>query len=308
MIAFRGAFHGRTFGALSLTSSKVTQRAGFAPLVPGVHHVDYPYCVRCPLRPADGTCCRQPLDQLERLFQHTVAPHEVAAIVVEPILGEGGYVLPPPEFLRDLRQLTQRHGILLVADEIQSGLGRTGKMFAVEHVQVEPDIICLAKGIASGMPLGAIIAREEVMTWPRGSHASTFGGNPVACAAALATLDLLEESLIENAARLGPVLQSGLREVARRHPVIGDIRGQGLMVGAELVRPESGAPPGNLGHAAPELQHAVIQRCFEKGLLLLGCGTSTVRFCPPLVVDRGEVETAVRLFGEALDELAAQET
>jgi 4-aminobutyrate aminotransferase len=303
MIAFRGAFHGRTMGALSLTASKALQRSGFAPLVPGVHHVDYPMCSHCPRRTESSGCCQKPFEQLEALFRHTVSPEEVAAIIVEPVLGEGGYVVPPPDFLGKLRNLTAQHGILLIADEVQAGMGRTGKMFAVEHWGVLPDIICLAKGIASGMPLGAIVAPSEVMSWPRGAHASTFGGNPISCAAALATLDLLEDSLIENAARLGPILKNALNELARQQPAMGDVRGLGLMVGVDLVKEETTEDGRQTKVADPDCQKAVIQRCFHKGLLLLGCGTSTIRFCPPLIVDREQVETAARLFGEALNEL-----
>jgi 4-aminobutyrate aminotransferase len=322
VIAFRGAFHGRTMGALSLTASKSLQRHGFAPLVPGVHHLDYPYCFRCPRNSrgdraefADSSrCCQQPFEQLESLFRHVVSPSEVAAIIVEPVLGEGGYVVPPPDFLPQLREITREHGILLIADEVQSGMGRTGKLFAVEHWGVTPDILCLAKGIASGMPLGAMVAREDVMSWPSGAHASTFGGNPVACAAALATLDLLEESLIANAQRQGTLLLEQLRSLASRHAAIGDVRGLGLMVGVELVKPTH--PHGNseLPHLAPsppladpQCQHSVIQRSFHKGLLLLGCGTSTVRFCPPLVIQAEQVTTAVQLFAESLEEYSSPE-
>jgi 4-aminobutyrate aminotransferase len=303
MLAFRGAFHGRTLGALSLTASKVIQRRGFAPLIPGVTHIDYPYCYRCPKQQSScGDCCYRTIEQLDNLFRQVVPPDEVAAIIVEPILGEGGYVVPPVDFHRRLKELTERHGILYVADEVQAGMGRTGKMFACEHFGIEPDIICLAKGIASGMPLGAMIARNDIMTWPRGAHASTFGGNPVSCAAALATIDLLEESLMENAAGMGKLLREELRSLQQRQPLIGDVRGLGLMVGAELVRPETaGSPP----HA--EAQKAVIQNCFHRGLLLLGCGESTIRFCPPLVVDEQQVRTAVQIFSEALDDVARTE-
>lgn len=293
IIAFRGAFHGRTLGALSLTASKAIQRRGFSPLIPGVTHIDYPNRFRS----ADAP---DPIEQLENLFKREVPPEEVAAIFVEPILGEGGYIVPPLEFHGQLRAITQKHGILFVCDEVQTGIGRTGKMFAIEHWSVEPDIICLAKGIASGLPLGAMIARDELMTWPSGAHASTFGGNPVSCAAALVTLDLVEQQLMENAADRGRQLLERLAECARRNPVVGDVRGQGLMIGAELVRPgEPGQPPDTA------LQKAVIQRCFEKGLLLLGCGESTVRFCPPLVVDAQQVDTAAEIFEQALGELTS---
>ncbi len=298
VIAFRGAFHGRTLGALSLTASKVIQRRGFAPLIPGITHIDYPFCQRCPRRSAQG-CCYEPLEQLDHLFRQVLPADEVAAIFVEPILGEGGYVVPPPEFHSRLKAIAEKHGILLVADEVQTGMGRTGRMLAMEHFGVEPDIICLAKGIASGMPLGAIIARNELMTWPRGAHASTFGGNPVSCAAALATLDLLEQELIANAAQVGQLLKQLLTELARKHPIIGDVRGLGLMIGVELVHSQG----ERAGLPLPEAAQRVVQACFRKGLLLLTCGESTLRLCPPLVIDEQDARTAVRLIGEALGEL-----
>ena len=300
VIAFYGAFHGRTMGALSLTSSKAVQRGGFAPFVPGVTHVDYPNCYRCPLAEPDKSCCLDSLNQIETIFHRTVPPDQVAAIFVEPIQGEGGYIVPPPEFHRELKALAERHGILYVADEVQSGMGRTGKMFACEHWGIEPDILCLAKGIASGMPLGAIVARSEVMNWPRGSHGSTFGGNPVSCAAALETIALLEEGLIENAARVGDELMQRLLHLWPRHPSIGQVRGKGLMIGVELVRDRHTKEP------APELRDAVVQACFQKGLLLLGCGPSAVRFSPPLVVTAEEVQTAVDIFESALAEAESQ--
>lgn len=305
MIAFFGAFHGRTMGALSLTGSKVIQRSGFAPLIPQISHVDYANCYRCPIRachtPATGlqppvapACCLEALNQIEDLFRRTVDPHEVAAIIVEPIQGEGGYIVPPPEFHRELKKLAEKHGILYIVDEVQSGMGRTGKMFAIEHFGVEPDIICLAKGIASGMPLGAIIASSEIMDWGPGSHASTFGGNPVSCVAALETIGLLEEGLMQNATDVGNHLQSRLRELATRHPLIGDVRGLGLMVGAELVRDRATKEP------ATTEKEAIIQDCFRRGLLLLGCGQSTIRFCPPLVITTGQADTAVAILDEVL--------
>ena len=298
MIAFRGAFHGRTMGALSLTGSKVIQRSGFSPLIPGVTHIDYPNCLRCPQRANQEGCCYSGLDDLERkLFEKTVCPSEVAAIVVEPIQGEGGYIVPPDDFHRRLKAIAERHGILYVVDEVQAGMGRTGKMLAIEHFGVEPDIVCLAKGIASGMPLGAIVAKEEVMDWPPGSHASTFGGNPVCCAAALETIALLEEELIENAAQTGAILLERLTQLADTHGAIAEVRGKGLMIGVELVEDTVSLTP------APKARDAVVTRCFEKGLLLLGCGANSVRFSPPLVVGEKEVETAVRIFDEALTEL-----
>jgi 4-aminobutyrate aminotransferase len=300
MIAFTGAFHGRTLGALSLTGSKMVQRRGFAPLVPGVSHVDFAHCYRCPKRPAEGSCCLESIRQIESLLQRMVAADEIAAVIVEPIQGEGGYIVPPLEFHRQLKALCEKHGILYIVDEVQTGMGRTGKMFAIEHWGIEPDIICLAKGIASGMPLGAIIARADLMNWPPGSHASTFGGNPISCAAALETIALLEEGLMDNARRMGEFLLSSLRGLADRQRQIGDVRGKGLMVGVELVRDRASKAP------VTALRNGVVQRAFNKGLLLLGCGESTVRFCPPLVIDQEQAKTAVAIFAEALSEAAEQ--
>lgn len=295
MIAFFGGFHGRTMGALSLTGSKVIQRARFGPLVPGVHHIEYPSCYRCPRRTDDpGYCCGKSLEQLEQLFARTVSPSEVAAIVVESIQGEGGYVVPPANFLQSLREITKKHGILLVADEVQSGMGRTGKMLAIEHFGVVPDIVCLAKGIASGMPLGAIVASKNVMNWPPGSHASTFGGNPLSCAAALATIDLLHDELMQNAQEVGDYLQSSLKELAMSFDVIGDVRGIGLMIGMQLVADRTSREP------TPKLRDAIVQAAFQRGLLLLGCGDSTIRFCPPLVITKRQVDIAVSILREVL--------
>jgi 4-aminobutyrate aminotransferase len=288
MIAFFGAFHGRTMGALSLTGSKVVQRRGFAPLIPQVTHIDYANPYR------DELTWEHSLNQLEDLFHRTVPPTEVAGIIVEPIQGEGGYIVPPPEFHRELKRIAEQHGILYIADEVQTGMGRTGKMFAIEHWGVVPDIICLAKGIASGLPLGAIIARENLMDWGPGSHASTFGGNPLSCVAALTTIELLEEGLMENAREVGTYLLQRLNELKERHTIIGDVRGMGLMVGAELVKDRT-----TKEHASAE-RDAVVQACFRRGLLLLGCGTSTLRFCPPLVVTRDEVDVAVGILDEVL--------
>src|SRR4051794_22269302 len=282
-IAFFGAFHGRTYGAMSLSGSKLVHRRGFAPLVPDIHHAPYPRgCTSCSLE-----SCRD-VDQMEETVLKRVAPpDEVAAIFVEPIQGEGGYHVPPPGFLPALRRLCDKHGILLVVDEVQSGMGRTGKMFAVEHWGgVQPDVICLAKGIASGMPLGAMIARDEVMDWPSGSHASTFGGNPVSCRAALATIDLLEAGYTANATERGEQLRKGLQEMRQRHPdVISDVRGVGLMMAAELTAPTY--------LSAHQLRDDVVQAAFHKGLLLLGCGESAIRFCPPLCITAEQVSKAL---------------
>ena len=300
IVAFHGAFHGRSLGALSLTASRASHRAHFGPLIPGVHHVPYGFCRRCPYHLTYGTCGIECVGTLEKtLFRHDVAPSEVAALFVEPIQGEGGYVVPPPEYLPMLQDLCRRHGILLVVDEIQSGFGRTGKMFACEHWGVEPDILCAAKGIASGMPLGAMIAREEISTWTRGTHGSTFGGNPVACAAALATIALIEDGLIENAAEVGSYLMEKLNQLKAGHSSIGDVRGLGLMIGVEFARPDEKLTPD------AKLRDRVMRKCFEKGLLLLSCGESTLRFCPPLIVTRQESDRAVEIFAAVLRELRA---
>jgi 4-aminobutyrate aminotransferase len=287
-IAFLGAFHGRTYGAMSLSGSKLVHRRGFSPLVPDIHHVPYPRgCTTC----ADAAGC-ECVEQIEdTLLKRIAPPEEVAAIFVEPIQGEGGYHVPPPGFLPALRELCDRHGMLLVADEVQTGMGRTGKLFAVEHWGVEPDIICLAKGIASGMPLGAIVARGDVMDWPPGSHASTFGGNPVSCRASLATLELLQKEYIANAAQRGEQVRQGLVRLRAQHAEIGDVRGLGLMMAMELS--DAG------------LRDAVVQEAFRHGLLLLGCGESAVRFCAPLCISPAQVDTALRIVDNVLAECKA---
>jgi 4-aminobutyrate aminotransferase len=300
IVAFHGAFHGRSLGSLSLTASRASHRAHFGPLIPGVHHLPYGFCRRCPYHLSYGSCEIECVRVLENtLFRHEVAPQEVAAIFVEPVQGEGGYVVPPPEYLPMLQELCRRYGILLVVDEIQSGFGRTGKMFACEHWGVEPDILCAAKGIASGMPLGAMVAREEISTWTRSTHGSTFGGNPVACAAALATIGVIEDGLVKNAAEVGRYLMDQLIELKTAHPRIGDVRGLGLMIGVELARPDGAQAPD------AKLRDQVMQCCFEKGLLLLSCGESTLRFCPPLIVTRAESDRAVELFDGVLSEIGA---
>jgi 4-aminobutyrate aminotransferase len=291
-LAFFGAFHGRTYGAMSLSGSKVVHRRGFSPLVPDIHHVPYPRGPEALTRPNFG---RQAIKQIEEtIFKRVVSPEEVAAIFVEPIQGEGGYRVPPPDFLPALRELCDRHGILLVADEVQSGMGRTGKLFAVEHWGVEPDIVCLAKGIASGMPLGAIIASGDVMDWPPGSHASTFGGNPVSCRAALATLQLLEGGYTANAAERGEQLREGLRRLQPRHPALGEVRGLGLMTAVDLIKDDELQTPD------PVLRDALIQTAFHHGLLLLGCGESAIRFCPPLCVTAEQVDKALDILSDVL--------
>jgi len=286
-------------GALSLTGSKVVQRRGFAPLVPMVHHIDYPNAYRVAGHEASDAQAQaaatlETLNQLEDLFKRTVPADEVAAIIVEPIQGEGGYIVPPPQFHRELKAIAERHGILHIADEVQTGMGRTGKMFAMEHFGVTPDIVCLAKGIASGMPLGAMIARADIMDWGPGSHASTFGGNPISCVAALETIHVLQDGLMDSAATTGQYLMEALRTLQERHPLIGEVRGIGLMVGMELVRDRQTKEP------APAERERLVQEAFRRGLLLLGCGESTVRFCPPLVVTQAEVDTAVSILDDVL--------
>ncbi len=299
IIAFRGAFHGRTTGAVSLTSSKARQHAGFGPLLPDVHHVPYAYRYRCQFCADEPACNRGCIDVIEQdLFARHLEPRDVAAIFVEPIQGEGGYIIPPPGYLADLRALCDRYGILLVADEVQSGVGRTGKMFACEHEGVEPDILLTAKGLGSGMPIGAMVAREAITTWETGSHGSTFGGNPVCCAAALATLDLVEGGLMANAVLMGERLLTGACKLMAKHRRIGDVRGRGLMVGMELVKDRETREP------APALVQELVQRSFRQGLLLLGAGKSALRLAPPLIVDETDIDTALGMIDACLGEIA----
>jgi 4-aminobutyrate aminotransferase len=299
IVAFRGAFHGRTTGAVTLTSSKARQHAGFGPLLPDVHHVPFAYRYRCQFCSRESACNRGCIAVIEQdLFARHLDPDDVAAIFVEPIQGEGGYVVPPPGYLADLRALCDRYGILLVADEVQSGVGRTGKMFACEHEGVEPDILLTAKGLGSGMPIGAMIAKESVTTWENGAHGSTFGGNPVCCAAALATLDLVENGLMANAARLGERLMADACRLMTKHDCIGDVRGRGLMVGLELVKDRETREP------APDLVQELVQRSFRQGLLLLGAGKSSLRLAPPLIIDQQDMDTAVGMIDACLSELA----
>ncbi|HYY80562.1 MAG TPA: aminotransferase class III-fold pyridoxal phosphate-dependent enzyme [Actinomycetes bacterium] len=293
VVSFLGAFHGRSYGSVSLTASKARYHTGFGPLLPGVLHAPYGYCHRCPLHLRYPACDLATADYLEQvLFRYQVEPQEVAAVFVEPVQGEGGYVQPPPGWLARVKQVCERHGILLVADEVQCGVGRTGAMWAVEREGVEPDVLVTAKGIASGLPLGAFMARAELMRWGPGAHGSTYGGSPVPCAAALATLAVLrEERLLANATEQGAHLRAGLERLRARVPwLVEDVRGPGLMIGVEF-------PSG-------ELAEAVQQACFERGLLVLEAGESAVRLSPPLVVTRQQCDTALRLFDEAVDQVA----
>ena len=294
VIGFWGGFHGRTYGSVSLTASKAKYHAGFGPLLPGVLHAPYGYCHRCPLNLTVPECGHATVDWLEdTLFRYEVDPSEVAAVFVEPVQGEGGYIPPPPGWLAKLKALCQRHGILFVADEVQSGMGRTGRMWAIEHSGVEPDVLVAAKGIASGLPLGAFMARDELWRWPKGAHGSTYGGSPVPCAAGLATLEVMRsEELPANATAMGRLLVEGLERLHRRFAwLVEDVRGTGLMLGVEL-------PSGKL---AEEVQLA----CFRRGLLVLEAGQSAVRLSPPLVVTADQCRTALRLFTEAVEEVAA---
>jgi 4-aminobutyrate aminotransferase len=295
LIAFFGAFHGRSLGSLALTASKNVQRRGFGPMMPGVYHAPYADCYRCPLGLNAATCAAECLSFIEdQLLVHLISPDEVAAIVVEPIQGESGYRVPPVPFIQRLFAIARRHGMLLVDDEVQSGMGRTGKMFAIEHYGVRPDVVVMAKGIASGMPLGITAARADVMAWPPGAHASTFGGNPVSCAAALETIRLLKERLVANAAEVGGYLLDGVRSLTDRHPLIGDVRGKGLMIGIELVRDR------RTKERARAERDALVQAAFARGLLILGAGPNAVRLSPPLVLTRQQAETTVRVLDESL--------
>jgi 4-aminobutyrate aminotransferase len=300
IIAFLGAFHGRTMGALSLTASKPQQKRRFAPLVPGVTHVRYPYAYRgCTGGPQEEEAfslgCARYIE--EKIFKTIVPPEEVAAIFVEPIQGEGGYVVAPDNFLRELRGICDRHGILLVADEVQSGAGRTGKWWAIEHSGVQPDIVCMAKGIASGMPLGVCMSRAEIMDWVPGSHASTFGGNPVSLAAAIATVNILEREGISNAAKVGGKILERLQGWKTTHPLVGDVRGRGLMIGVELVKDKATREP------AAQLRNRVEALCFEKGLMILGCGETSIRLCPPLIVTEDEATVALDILEDCLTQV-----
>ena len=296
IIAFLGSFHGRTMGSLSLTSSKYTQQAGFAPTMPGVTHVPYPNTYRPLFAGADQG--KAVLDYIRMLFERNVPPQEVAAIVIEPLQGEGGYLVPPDGFLAGLRQLCDEHGILLVFDEVQSGVGRTGKLFCAEHTGVKPDIMTLAKGLGSGMPIGAVVAKRSLMQkWKKGAHGNTFGGNPVCCAATNATIDLVREQYAANAAKVGVHFMKRLQELQPDYPCIGDLRGRGLMIGVELIEKD--------GSPARALVDRILHRAYHNGLLLLSCGVSTLRFMPPLCVTEAEVDEAMIYLRQSLDEALA---
>jgi len=300
IIAFLGSFHGRTLGSLSLTASKAIQRRGFGAPAPGSYHAPYATCYRCPVGLEPDTCAAECLGFLEdQVLMHLVSPDDVAAVMVEAIQGEGGYVVPAVQFHQRLRELTKKHGMLLICDEVQSGMGRTGRMFGIEHFGVQPDMITAAKGIASGLPLGVTTARADIMTWPPGAHASTFGGNPVSCAAALATIDLLRTSLMKNAAEVGAHMMDLLHGLQEKHAIIGDVRGKGLMIGIELVRDRA------TKERASTERDQVVDACFARGLLVLGAGRNAVRLSPPLVLTKTQAATAVEILDQALQTIRA---
>ena len=287
-IAFYGCFHGRTMGALSLTASKAVQRKGFGSLIPGIFHAPYPDSYR-------GVTSEHCIDFIQNeLFKRLVDPSDVAAIFVEPVQGEGGYISAPPEFLRELQRIARQHGIMLVADEVQCGMGRTGKWWASDHSGIEPDILCVAKGIASGMPLCAVIARESVMDWKPGAHASTFGGNPVCIAAALATMKLIEGSYMENARKVGEWMKARMQDWPSKHKIVGDVRGRGLMIGVELVLDQKTKA------RAHDLRDRVVDLAFEKGVLLLGAGENTIRIAPPLLIDQLQADFAADVLDDCI--------
>lgn len=295
-IGFLGAFHGRTMGAVTFTASKPHYHRGFYPLMSGVHHVPYPDPYRPLLNSDAGEDYGETVVRYieEQIMGHIVPADNVAGIMIEPIQGEGGYVVPTPGFFPALRKLCDKYGILLIADEVQSGMGRSGKWWAIENFGVEPDIVCSAKGIASGMPLGAMMARKSVMTWPKGAHGNTYGGNPLACAAGLATIDLVRSEYMENANKVGEYTQDALQEMLVRHPSLGEVRGRGLMIGVEFVKNKKTKEPGDA------IRDKVVDLAFERGLLLLGCGKSVIRIAPPLSTSRSEVDEALTIFEEAL--------
>lgn len=301
-IGFIGAFHGRTVGSLSFTASKPTQRRHFSPLMPGVTHVPYAYCYRCPFKLTYPDCDCWCVDFIEEfVFKKYLPAEDVAAIVFEPIQGEGGYVVPPPEYFPRLKKLADKNGLLTVADEVQSGIGRTGKWYAIEHWNVEPDIICSAKALASGLPIGAAIARGRVMDWTAGSHASTFGGNPLSCAAALAVIDTIrEEKLLDNANKQGRYMLKRLCEFAEKNQIVGDVRGKGLMIGVELVEDKESKKP------ASEKARDVMVRSWKRGVAIVTCGASTLRIAPSLTIQRELADAALDIVEDVVNEVARE--
>ncbi|HAF62807.1 MAG TPA: aspartate aminotransferase family protein [Anaerolineaceae bacterium] len=297
-IGFLGGFHGRTAGSLSMTASKLIYHRSFYPLMNGVTHVPFPNPYRPLLQMNAGENTADAVIRYmeEVVFHKLLPPTEVAGILIEPIQGEGGYIYPPDNFLPALRQLCDKYGILLIADEVQSGMGRTGKWWAIDHYGVEPDILCIAKGIASGVPMGVMMAKAELMTWPSGSHGNTFGGNPLACAAALKTIELIETQYLENAQKMGKIALEMLQDMQNDHPSIGDVRGKGLMIGVEFVKDRQTKEP------AVDLRNEVVDQCFSKGLLTLGCGDSTIRITPPLCITEQEIREGLEIFSAAIKE------
>jgi 4-aminobutyrate aminotransferase len=296
-ISFFGSFHGRTLGALSLTSSKRAQRSGFKRQPLDVIHVPYPNWIRSPFAGVTDaeSAGKATIDWIEKvIFQTTTPPEEVAGIVVEAVQGEGGYIPAPKGFMKDLRRICDENGIMLIVDEVQSGMGRTGKMFATDYYDIEPDIMCMAKGIGSGLPIGVCVARADIMDWHKGAHASTFGGNPICIASALKTIELLENGLVENAATVGKYLEDGLRNLMQKYDCIGDVRGLGMMLGVEFVESKATMK------AAPELRDKIEMGCFNRGLIILGCGTNTIRWSPPLILTKENVDVALAIFDEAI--------
>ncbi|KPV62084.1 MAG: Glutamate-1-semialdehyde 2,1-aminomutase [Candidatus Bathyarchaeota archaeon BA2] len=298
-IAFVGGFHGRTLGALSLTGSKLVQRRYFFPMLPGVTHVPYPYCYRCPFKLSYPECDYWCVDFIDELvLQSYVPPEEVVGIVFEPIQGEGGYIVPPPEYFQHLKKLADKYGFILIDDEIQSGTGRTGRWFAIEHWKVEPDIVCIAKAIASGLPLGATVARARLMDWERGSHASTFGGNPLSCVAALAVINVIkEERLLENAEKQGNYITKRLQDLKEECEIVGDVRGKGLMIGAEIVEDKETKSPG------VDKVREIMMRCWKRGISIITCGASTLRIAPPLVITRELVDAGLEIMEDVIKEV-----
>lgn len=301
-LAYIGSFHGRTMGAVTLTASKPYQRAKFSPLIPGAEHIFYPYCYRCPFNlecPSCGYACVDYID--DHIFHKYLPPDEVAMLIAEPIQGEGGYVVPPEGYFTKLKKLLDEHGILFAVDEVQSGVGRTGKWWAIEHWDVEPDILCTAKGIAAGLPLGVMASKAEIQDWKPGSHASTFGGNPVSCAAASAVLDIIKtENLLDNATEQGNHIKKRLNEMKEEHPMIGDVRGKGLMVGVEIVKDK------DTKEVAPKETSEIMMECFRNGLAIVNCGVNVIRWMPPLTITRDLIEPSLEIFEKALTKIESQ--
>jgi 4-aminobutyrate aminotransferase len=298
LLGFYNSFHGRTYGALSITGSKPVQRKGFGVFSRGnVVHVFYPYCYRCIFNLSHPECKFECIKYIEEIIFKTIAPpEEIGGMVIEPIQGEGGYIVPPENYFNELKKMLNKYDILLLDDEVQSGIGRTGKMFAIEHWGVVPEIICIAKGVASGMPIGITVSKKEIMNWEEGAHASTFGGNPVSCEAALATITLVEKEMRENAEKMGKYLIEKLKEIQKEEEIIGDIRGKGLMVGVELVKDRK-----TKEYAVEEIDK-ILYNCLKKGLILLSAGKSVIRFMPPLNVTKEEIEKAIEIFKESIKE------